>query len=46
MHILVVNVGSTSLKSKLFRFDDCGVAEFLGEANVDRIKSNSVVFKQ
>jgi len=42
MNILVGNVGSTSLKSKLFRFDDCGGAEFLGEANIDRIKSNEI----
>jgi acetate kinase len=39
MNILVGNVGSTSLKSKLIRFTNQNIAELSGEANLDKIKS-------
>ena len=42
MNILVGNVGSTSLKSKLIRFSGSNNAEFLGEANLDKIKSKDI----
>jgi acetate kinase len=42
MNILVCNVGSTSLKSKLFVFSAEGEAEPAGEANIDRINSNEI----
>lgn len=42
MIILVGNVGSTSLKSKLLRVIDQKNFEVLGEANLDNIKSKSV----
>jgi acetate kinase len=42
MNILVCNVGSTSLKSKLFVFGAEGEAAPSGEANIDRINSNEI----
>lgn len=39
MNILVGNIGSTSIKSKLIRFTANNIAELLGEANLDKIKS-------
>jgi acetate kinase len=42
MNILVCNVGSTSLKSKLFVFSADGNAVPAGEANIDRINSNDI----
>jgi acetate kinase len=40
MIILIGNIGSTSLKSKLLKFDQSDFPEFLGEANLDRINSD------
>ncbi len=39
MIIAIGNIGSTSLKSKVFEINDSGSVRILGEANLDRIKS-------